>query len=52
MAGYYYTSSSNFNTAKSAGYIKRRNLFRTGATFTDESRPFVGLLRTDLNRKV
>ena len=50
--GYYYASCTNFNNKNGASYWKRRKLFRTGATFTDEARPFCGILYTDLNREV
>ena len=52
MAGYFYDQNVNFNTKLSASFVKRRKLFRKGNKFTDKSHPFIGLLYTDLNRKV
>ena len=51
-AGYYYASGNNFNSKNSASYIKRRKLFRPSTIFSDQARPFVGILYTDLNREV
>lgn len=51
-AGYYYSSGTNFNTKMSASYIKRRKLYRPSTVFSDQARPFVGILYTDLNREV
>ena len=52
MAGYYYDQGVNFNTKLSTSFVKRRKLFRKGTVFSDKARPFIGLLYTDLNRKV
>lgn len=51
-SGYYYASSTNFNTALSSSFLKRIRLFKPNTAFTDQPRPFVGILYTDLNRKV
>ena len=51
-SGYYYASSTNFNTALSSSFLKRIKLFKPNTAFTDQPRPFVGILYTDLNRKV
>ena len=51
-AGYYYASNVNFNTELGASYLKRRKLFRPTTEFTDEARPFCGIIYTDLNREV